>query len=150
MVGSGLCHGSIAQGADLLGPQSAVRRADVEPVGQGLAPRSDLVAAIDVEEGQRLQQLAGPRQLVESELEKLRTEPLSVPEREQLVADQQQLEGARDRQAHLLRDLRHLIENRSALGWADAAAALQQQTVEREMLEVREPRRVGDCLFFPG
>jgi chromosome partition protein MukB len=87
--------------------------------------------------GQRLQQLAGPRQLVESELETLRTEPLSVPEREQLVADQQQLEGARDRQAHLLRDLRHLIENRSALGWADAAAALQQQTVEREMLDAQ-------------
>ena len=51
---------SVAQGADLVGGQGAVGRAEGEPVGQGLVPVPDLVAAVDVEQRDRLEVAPAP------------------------------------------------------------------------------------------
>ena len=60
----------VAQGADLVGGQRAVGRPEGEPVGQGLAPLPHLVAAVDVEQRQRLE--VGPGTVAQRALHGIR------------------------------------------------------------------------------
>lgn len=84
-----------------------------------------------------LKQGAESRALLEAELECLRAEPLSAAALALLEQQKKQMEEARDGKARLLRDLRHLIDNEAALGWADAEVALLQRNVETSTLQAQ-------------
>lgn len=85
----------------------------------------------------KLRQFSAQRQLVEYELEVLRTEPPSPSELGELETARQRHEKERDAKQRLRDDLRLLLSNMAALDWSDAAETLKRQTVENESLRAQ-------------
>lgn len=77
------------------------------------------------------------RELLEQELDVLRTEPLSAVALQQLEAKELQHAEARDGQQRLQTDLHLLCTNSAALGWSSAVETLKQKTVENESLRAQ-------------
>lgn len=85
----------------------------------------------------KLRQISTQRQLVEHELEVLRTEPPSPSKLAEFAFTQLQHENERDAKQRLRDDLLLLLSNLAALDWSDAADALQRQTVMDESLRAQ-------------